>query len=724
MQLRGLLAELTRRVYHLEGMLGARAEAVAAPAPPPPAPPEAGVVPGGFERPPDYAPAPPPQAAAPVVPPPSPPARQVAIPKALQGPWPAAKPTPPRPRAAASLESRIGGQLLNRVGIVALLVGLSYFLKLAFENNWIGPTLQVIIGLAAGLGLLWWSERFRAKGYAPFAYSLKAVGIGALYLSLWAASQYYHLVPPMAAFLGMILVTLGSAAMALRQNSELLAAFALSGGLLTPVLVSSGGNHEIALFSYLLLLDAGTAWMAGLKQWRRLVYGSLGGTAALFGTWQATYYTPPQLVTTLLFLAIFFLLYMVLAARQQSQALAAIVLAGTVWATLLLSPTEGQEVHLLLFVALVDLTVVWLAESRLWRHLLLESFAGTVLLFAVWSVQYYKPERLDITLAFASFFFLLYAAAPFLGRLPVRDAAGSELEVLELVAIAVLNAGGYFTACRLMLEPQHRDPLVWLTLALAALYFVLMRMLRSREQAAPPLFGPLYLAIAIAFLTVAIPLKFGGRWMVLGWLVEAGALFWASHRSRSLLLRGLGVAALLLGVARLIGVDSEAHQRLLANPRFGLYLVAIAALALLAYYSRKEGGENNLVVAAAAVLFLNLLALTALHFEVMDLFRAPEAQVLSALDWKRQHIARDFTYSAVWMLYGSGLMLAGFWKRSAFLRWQGIVLLAATAAKVFFYDIETLERGYRIAAFIVLGAILLAVSFFYQRSRKTEESRG
>jgi uncharacterized membrane protein len=69
------------------------------------------------------------------------------------------------------------------------------------------------------------------------------------------------------------------------------------------------------------------------------------------------------------------------------------------------------------------------------------------------------------------------------------------------------------------------------------------------------------------------------------------------------------------------------------------------------------------------------------------------------------------------MIYGSALMVAGFWKRSAFLRWQAIVLLVLTAAKVFFYDIAALERGYRIAAFIVLGAILLAVSFFYQRSR-------
>jgi uncharacterized membrane protein len=82
-----------------------------------------------------------------------------------------------------------------------------------------------------------------------------------------------------------------------------------------------------------------------------------------------------------------------------------------------------------------------------------------------------------------------------------------------------------------------------------------------------------------------------------------------------------------------------------------------------------------------------------------------------------------FTYSALWMLYGTALMLVGFWKRHAFLRWQAIVLLAITAIKVFFFDIATLQRGYRIAAFIVLGVVLLAVSFFYQRTRVSAPER-
>ena len=180
----------------------------------------------------------------------------------------------------------------------------------------------------------------------------------------------------------------------------------------------------------------------------------------------------------------------------------------------------------------------------------------------------------------------------------------------------------------------------------------------------------------------------------------------------------MGVAALALGAARLIVVNSIPSQdRLLLNPRFGLYLVAIGALALLAWFGLREGGSENRQWAAGAILALNILALLAAHFEVIDWSTPLRGTILSSVELHSLHTVRDFTHSAVWMVYGSGLMLIGFWKRSAFLRWQAIALLALTAAKVFFYDIEALERGYRIAAFIVLGAILLAVSFFYQRSR-------
>ena len=187
--------------------------------------------------------------------------------------------TPRRiPPSAPDLESRIGSHWLNRIGISAVLIGVSYFLKFAFDNNWIGPTGRIVIGLIAGIAVVIWSERFRSRGYRTFSYSLKAVGIGVLYLSLWAAYQVYGLIPGGVAFATMLTVTVATAVMAWSQDAEILAAFALIGGFSTPLLLSTGENRELALFSYVAMLDLGSLCLVMLKPWRRLLVLSYAGT--------------------------------------------------------------------------------------------------------------------------------------------------------------------------------------------------------------------------------------------------------------------------------------------------------------------------------------------------------------------------------------------------------------------------------------------------------------
>src|SRR5260221_9182258 len=184
----------------------------------------------------------------------------------LQPPPPPMPQIPARPNVAApnftqatqysseNLEGTIGKLWLNRIGIVAILIGVAYFLKYAFDNGWIGPGGRVAIGLIAGIAVVVWSESFRRKGSAAFSYSLKAVGIGILYLSLWAASQYFHLVPASVAFVAMILVTASTITLALTQDAEILAVYAMIGGLSKPALGSNPQKHEILLFSYRVLL--------------------------------------------------------------------------------------------------------------------------------------------------------------------------------------------------------------------------------------------------------------------------------------------------------------------------------------------------------------------------------------------------------------------------------------------------------------------------------------
>ena len=223
-------------------------------------------------------------------------------------------------KARASFENRLGSQIFNRIGIVVLLIGTAWFLKYAVDREWVGPIGRVMAGLLAGAGIVLWSERFRRKGFAAFSYSLKALGSGVLYLSLWAAFQIYHLLHAPAALGLMALVTAWNAWMAWAQDSELLAAYALAGGFATPVLLSTGGNHETFLFTYLLAIDVATVALVRLRRWPRLLVGAFPLTVAFFIGWYVEFFTASELILTSVFIVLFDCTFSSVPVRSQSEA--------------------------------------------------------------------------------------------------------------------------------------------------------------------------------------------------------------------------------------------------------------------------------------------------------------------------------------------------------------------------------------------------------------------
>jgi uncharacterized membrane protein len=528
-------------------------------------------------------------------------------------------------RVEADLESRIGSHWLNRIGISALLIGVSYFLKFAFESNWIGPAGRVTIGLLAGIAIVVWSERFRNRGYRIFSYSLKAVGVGTLYLSLWAAFQVYSLIPSGIAFMAMLAVTAATAMMAVAQDAEIIAAFALTGGFTTPFLLSTGQNRELALFSYVNVLDLATLALVVFKPWRRL---------------------------------------------------------------------------------------------------LLLSYAGTLLFYISWYSTFYNRSELSLTMGFATLFFAIFAIAP----LVARQAAGEPtLFSSALFFLAFVNAGAYFLEIYGMFSEISKAGTAWFAIALAAVYIFLGRLARARQAdpGSAQTLQFLHLALAIGFITIAIPIRLDAHWITIGWFVEAAVLLWVAQRIHSDFLNTFAVGALVLGVARLLLIDNFSFTTLILNARMATYAVAIAVLGIVAWYGRDRTDEIGRNAAAAAVVALNLLALIGLSHEIADYYARQMAEVRSVLgrwnatnwvDVRRVEIARDFTYSALGMAYGAMLMIVGLGRRSAFVRWQALVLIAATIVKVFVYDVSELDRAYRILSFIVLGVLLLAISFVYQRN--------
>jgi uncharacterized membrane protein len=525
----------------------------------------------------------------------------------------------------ASLENRIGSQLFSRVGIVALLFGAAWFLKLAMDNHWIGRLGRVLVGLIAGAGLIVWSERFRSQGFKAFSWSLKASGSGVLYLSLWAAFQLYHLLPAPVALGAMILVSAWNAFMAWSQDSEVLAAYALAGGMATPLLLSTGGNHEIFLFTYILAIDIAMVLLLRLKPWPLLLLGAFPATVAYFIGWYVGFNSAAQLAPTVLFVSLFFV----------------------VFASVPIGWKEGEQL------------------------------AGTG-----------KQGAFRITEIF----------------LPLANAIFASLALYSLLQ----DAG-------------HHSLLPWLMVIFAVVYLGLLRLPQTSIASA------VHLSLAIVFLTVAIPLKASGRWITVGWFAEAVALLWVSSRletatedaasvSAHRILRSLAVAALFLGFCGLMLQPvwfGKPVEGAFLNGRFATALFGIAVLACSAWISLRarsvdEGSPRWRQIAGASIIALNLVAIVACVPELDTIW----GQTAAHSDAELQ---KALAVSAFLMIYGGVLLAVGFWKRTAFIRWQALFLIVFTIAKTFLYDMRNLSQGYRVVSFLGLGALLMAVSFAYQK---------
>jgi uncharacterized membrane protein len=669
-------------------------------------------------------------------------------------------------REARSVESRVGSQLFNRIGIIAVLIGAALALKYAFDQHWIGAAGRVVIGLLSGAGLIAWSERFRAKGYAAFSYSIKAAGSGVLYLALWAAFAVYHLVPTGAAFTGMVLVTAFNAFIAWRQDAELLAVYAIAGAFSTPLLLSTGQNDEAFLFSYLLMMNAATIALLVVKGWNRLLVLSFAGTVGFFWGWYWKFYTPGSFGETAFFLGMFVLLFAAatIVARQKR-----------------LHVGQGDMARVLVSMANA-------AFGFLGYYAMLEQNKGSQNTALAWSA-----------VGFGAFYL---GVRKWMERTPVAGSRLASLSDIQLsIAIVFLTLAvplalhGHWITVGWMAEGAAlvwvaARMRTWLMQAMAAGALVLGLISLAMDATVAQqrvIWNTRFLSFAVSIAALAISALLARReigrdespvWeqlaagcavaaqllLVITGLLEIHTFWWSGaqpghYESNSLLVSNtlltsavwlllVGMAAQWIGVTRQLskglryalrveglwllhggvlvlfsGLDA-ARQPVLLNLRFVTFLVAIGVLAATAWLnSRVEDGEANprwRMLTPAAWLAADVLGLIAVCFEIATywatrpLAAAPGSQVYYAMLADR-HMAERFSYSAWFLVAGTVLLAAGFRRQSALLRWQGLVLLAVTIFKVFLLDTSTLTRGYRSISFLVLGALLLGVSFAYQR---------
>ncbi|HET9598046.1 MAG TPA: DUF2339 domain-containing protein, partial [Anaeromyxobacteraceae bacterium] len=168
---------------------------------------------------------------------------------APSAPAPATPSSPPTAPPPDSLEERLALVWFTRAGAATFLLGAAWFFKFAVDNAWIGPAGRVAIGALTGAALLALGEARCERLRAPYLHALLGTGLALLFVATYASHALYHLVPAPAAFAAAAVVALLGGALALRHRGARVLAAARAGGLLAPVLLSTGEDRPAALFA-------------------------------------------------------------------------------------------------------------------------------------------------------------------------------------------------------------------------------------------------------------------------------------------------------------------------------------------------------------------------------------------------------------------------------------------------------------------------------------------
>ncbi|MDQ5893281.1 MAG: hypothetical protein QG640_293 [Patescibacteria group bacterium] len=202
----------------------------------------------------------------------------------------------------------VSGRILGRIGIAAVIIGVAFFLKYAFDNNWVGPEGRVAIGILIGIAVMGMGQYLRKK-YLQYSDLLMGGGLAILYVSVFSSYALYHLVDPMFAFMGMIVVTAIGVFLSIANATVVLSYIAFIGAFLSPVLIGVTNLGEFITFTYITILNAGILGILLYKRWTNLILCGLVGTWFIFGTWMVALYTNEMLIPTLLFVLVQFLIF-------------------------------------------------------------------------------------------------------------------------------------------------------------------------------------------------------------------------------------------------------------------------------------------------------------------------------------------------------------------------------------------------------------------------------
>ena len=663
---------------------------------------------------------------------------------------------PPKPKKKTDFEQFIGEKLISLVGIGILVLGIFFTVKWAIDRNLITDAGKILIGLLAGTLLVGVAHRL-SKNYRAFSSILAGGGVAVFYFSIYQAYQSYHLLPQVGAFAAMVVITIFAIILSLIYDKKEMAVIALVGGFATPFFVSNGsGNYQI-LFSYMLILNVGMFVLANFKKWNLLNWIGYAFTVLIFTIWTLNEFdvTKGHASGGLVFASLFYIVFfatLIIYNVKHKQKFAALEIS------LLLSNTFlylGSGLYFLNYIKHGDYQGIFVIVLALFNFVFAywfytkqqvdKNLIFLLIALVLTFVSLAGPVQLDgnyITLFWACELVILY----WLGtksNLALLKNASLVVLILTIFSLILDWQNNYYSVQINLLPVVFNKAFITGLVVMAALLLKLNFV--KKENDTHLFWGILPTRKYILLLEIATLLviyivgfqelkyqafvltgmmAFSNMMLSVYMYLFVAVLIWYALKFRTLLeqkwILGLGVITLIGYPIANFSIQSfrtivlfEQHSQIL----FIWHCLATIAALYIIYRAIRYVYQN--FTSQDRIFKIGAWVLTTMTCFVLS---AEIVHILVYMDynpgfehWDIASRASKIAWPILWSLISLMLMWFGMKLRIKQFRIISLSLFTLTIVKLFAYDISNVSQGGKIAAFIILGVILLVVSFMYQK---------
>ena len=632
-------------------------------------------------------------------------------------------------RKQVNYEKFIGENLFGKIGILVFVIGVGFFVKYAIDKDWINETLRTVLGFLTGSALLVVAERLQKK-YRTFSSLLAGGAFAVFYLTVAIAFHFYHLFPQTVAFTILIAITLFMSILSILYDRRELAIISLVGGFLAPFLVSTGNGNYLVLFTYMSILNLGMFGLSIYQKWGELPVIAFVFTYVVMGIFLLTGFTTGSThisVHLFIFATLFYFIFLlpilsilrIEAVKKNRGLLLVIITNNFIYLLLGILRNMGlpfkSEGLLSLLIAIINLVlVIWLRMSKKDYKFLIYAMLGLVLTFVSITI----PIQLDgnyITLFWAAEMVLLlwlYVKS----KIGVYERATQVLIGLTLVS--------YLMDIYNVLMTSSSSETIFLNSSFATSLFV------GLATGAFALLMGRYRSL----FTEARYLRYT-PWNSIMLLAAAAILYYTFMAEFALHLAGATRSGMMLAfTSAAIFILSYAFKKRFPIKQYTIPYLTAMGMNVLIYAINIWGDQwvyTSLTPAllrwfAAAFVIANLYYVARQYYTLIGL-KTPFTVYLNVLAlflWLT--MARSFLLQAGVEDFDAGfsvsLSIAGFIQMALGMRLHqkvlriislstfGIVLL-----KLVLKDLWAMPTIGKIIVFIILGLILLILSFLYQK---------